>query len=85
MATASGRPMLIAVIQQLSSNIILLFGLDVISLLKYLFMVRVDIITNGIEQTPAERQTLEIAVSCTAYFAAILEIPTFSHSFKFSF
>ena len=85
MATARGRPMLIAVTQQLSSIIILLFGLDVKSLLKFRLRLIVDMIMKGIEQTPRERQTLERAVSFTACFAAILEIPTFSHSFKFSF
>ena len=63
MATASGNPRLIAVTQQLNSIIILLLGLEVKSLLKFLFIESIDIIQKGIEQTPNERHTLERAVS----------------------
>jgi len=85
MATASGRPQLIAVMTQLNSIIILLYGLEVKSLLKFLLNENIDIMQKGIEQTPKERQTLESAVSYTAYLAATLEIPTLVSSFKFSF
>lgn len=83
-ATARGRPRLIAVMQQLSSIIILLLGLDVKSLLKFLLSESIDIMQKGIEQTPKDRQTLERAVSWTACLAAAFEMPTFSSSFKFS-
>ena len=85
MATARGRPAVIAVIQKLSSQIILVLGLEFKSLVKLRFMERTDIIQKGIEHTPIDRQTLESAVSLTAYFAAAHEIPTLCSSFKFSF
>lgn len=83
-ATASGRPRLIAVMQQLNSIIILLLGLDVRSLLKFLLSESIDIMQKGIEQTPKERHTLERAVSWTACLAATFEMPTLSSSFKLS-
>ena len=63
MATASGRPAVIAVTQKLNSHIILVLGLEFKSLVKFRFIERTDMIQKGIEQTPKLKQTLESAVS----------------------
>lgn len=83
MATASGRPRLMAVITQLNSIIILLLGLVVIILFIFLFIESIDIRQKGVEVTPKERQTRERAVSVTACLAATFEIPSLPSSFKF--